>query len=135
MHNQLLDRRNELVDGVSGEGNLLSGLGISSEPGDSVDQASDSLEGEISAQLADVEFREIANIDEALRRMNDKTYGVCEACRKNIPVKRLEAIPHASFCIDCKRLTEQHEVDEGSAPNWSVILGFEEPADPDVSVS
>ena len=133
---QLTQRRAELLDDVSGENSLLDSLSVSSERGDSADLAADNLTGEISAQLADVEFREIAKIDKALRRINDKSYGVCEGCKKSIPLGRLEAIPHASFCIDCKRLSEEHNIEEGSEVNWATIFDTVNPTtNPDASVS
>ena len=136
MQQQLIKRRADLLDEISGDESLLNSLGASSERGDSADLASGNTAGEISAQLAGVEFKEIANIDRALCRMSDKTYGICEGCNKNIPMARLEAVPHASFCIDCKRLAEEHGADDGSVPDWSAILGQEDSmVDPDASVS
>jgi len=135
MRQRLIERRAALMQNVTGDASLLDGLKVSAESGDSADQATNSLHGEISAQLADVEFREIANIDKALRQVADGAYGICEGCRKNIPMKRLDAIPHASFCIDCKRLAEEHDV-EGEPIDWAAIHGFEVPTtDSDVSVS
>lgn len=131
MRQRLLKRRAELLDNES----LLEGLNVNSEPGDVADQANDSLNGEITAQLADAEFREISNVDKALRQVADGSYGICEGCRKNIPMKRLEAIPHASFCVDCKRLAEEHGV-EGESPDWAAIHGFDlTSTNPDASVS
>jgi DnaK suppressor protein len=132
----LLQRRDELLNNVSGPDSQLRSLGRSTELGDSADQASDTLASEISAKLADVEFREIANIDKAISRMNDESYGVCEGCRKNIPLKRLEAIPHASVCITCKQLAEEHGIDEGSTVDWTAIFGANDSfSNPDASVS
>ena len=132
---QLTQRRTELFDGVSGENSLLNSLSAKSESGDSADLAANSLTGEISARLADVEFREIAKIDKALRRINDNCYGVCEGCKKNIPLARLEAIPHASFCVDCKRISEEHGIEEGSESDWAAIFDVTYPTNPDASVS
>lgn len=44
----------------------------------------------------------IDEIDAALQRLIDGTYGICERCGKNIGKPRLEALPHAALCIDCK---------------------------------
>lgn len=133
---QLLQRRAEMLDDVSGENSLLNSLSVSSESGDSADLAADNLAGEISAQLAGVEFREIAKIDKAIRRINDNAYGICEGCKKNIPLARLEAIPHACFCIDCKRISEEHNIEEGSEVNWATIFDTVNPTtNPDASVS
>lgn len=43
----------------------------------------------------------IEDIDAALARMDAGTYGLCESCGMPIPVERLEAIPHARFCVPC----------------------------------
>jgi len=133
---QLMQRRAVLLDDMSGEDGLLNSLSINSEPGDSADLAAESLAGEISASLADVEFHEIANIDKALCRINDKTYGKCEGCKKNIPMARLEAIPHACFCIDCKRLSEEHDIEDGSTAEWAAIFDIASSStNPDASIS
>jgi len=41
-------------------------------------------------------------IDEALEKIEDGTYGVCEVCGKNIPKKRLDALPEATMCTKCR---------------------------------
>lgn len=56
-----------------------------------------------TAVLADVEH-ELAEIDRALARIADGTYGFCARCGKRITVPRLEARPTATLCIDCARL-------------------------------
>jgi RNA polymerase-binding transcription factor DksA len=43
----------------------------------------------------------IAEVDSALARMGDGTYGLCEHCREPIPFERLDAVPHARFCVRC----------------------------------
>ena len=44
----------------------------------------------------------LSSIDEALRKIEDGTYGVCEWCSKNIPKKRLDALPEATMCTGCR---------------------------------
>jgi len=56
-----------------------------------------------TAVLADAEF-ELAEVDRALARLADGSYGVCANCGKPISVARLEARPTATLCIDCARL-------------------------------
>ncbi|MET8122550.1 TraR/DksA C4-type zinc finger protein [Micromonospora sp. NPDC005189] len=46
--------------------------------------------------------RNIEHITGALSRIADGTYGACEKCRQNIPAERLEALPHARFCVPCQ---------------------------------
>jgi DnaK suppressor protein len=49
----------------------------------------------------------LAAIDEALKRIEEGTFGTCARCGKPIAEERLEAMPHATKCIDCKRLEER----------------------------
>jgi DnaK suppressor protein len=49
----------------------------------------------------------IAAIDEALRKIEDGTFGLCTRCGNSIAEERLEAMPYATKCIDCKRLEER----------------------------
>jgi len=46
------------------------------------------------------------HIDEALRRIEDGAYGNCHSCGKQISAARLEAVPHARLCIECKAKEE-----------------------------
>jgi len=50
---------------------------------------------------------ELADVEDALARIANGTYGVCLACGSAIPVARLEARPQASRCIECERLAEK----------------------------
>jgi len=49
----------------------------------------------------------IAQIDEALRKIEDHTYGVCDRCGGPINRERLEVIPYATLCIDCQDIVEE----------------------------
>jgi DnaK suppressor protein len=49
----------------------------------------------------------LTQVDRALRKIEDGTYGVCESCGKSIEAARLKALPYASLCISCKRLEER----------------------------
>ncbi|MEU4399222.1 TraR/DksA family transcriptional regulator [Micromonospora orduensis] len=46
--------------------------------------------------------RNIEQITGALTRISDGTYGACQKCGENIPVERLEILPHARFCVSCQ---------------------------------
>jgi RNA polymerase-binding transcription factor DksA len=56
------------------------------------------------AALIAASSRGVADTAQALRRMADGTYGICERCTERIPVERLEILPHARFCVPCQRL-------------------------------
>ena len=70
------------------------------------DTASATLGREIDYTLGDNAEQVISEIDAALGRIEDGTYGVCASCGREIPRDRLEANPRASLCIDCKRKAE-----------------------------
>jgi DnaK suppressor protein len=59
------------------------------------------------AQLDDRAKHEIAEIDAALRRIMEGTYGVCEGCGARIATERLRAVPATRFCVDCAREQER----------------------------
>jgi len=67
------------------------------------DQGSDSHNTEQALRLASREGKYLIYLEEALRKINDGTYGICVSCKKTIPHARLEAVPTAKMCIDCKR--------------------------------
>lgn len=102
----LVKRRDALRSALAGDLSLLKEL-RSESPGDVVDAAYDSTQDEISSQLAEVESRELASIENALERMTDGKYGQCEVCGGRIPMARLNALPYATVCIDCQRELER----------------------------
>lgn len=70
------------------------------------DQGTDAMEREITFMMASKSGRLVYHIDEALRRMEKGTYGKCCTCEKKINPARLDAVPHARFCIECKSAEE-----------------------------
>lgn len=72
------------------------------------DQGTEMMEQEQAYSLATREGRFLFHIDEALNRVKDGTYGICAECQEPINPKRLEAVPHARMCIECKSREEDH---------------------------
>ena len=70
------------------------------------DVASDNYEVEFSLGRASNEQDIMYTIDEALKRVREGTYGNCTQCGKQIPKKRLEALPHTELCIACQTKNE-----------------------------
>jgi len=67
------------------------------------DVATDSFDREFSLGIAtNVQQKMLYAIEEALKRIEDKTYGICVACEKPIPKQRLMAMPFASLCMECQ---------------------------------
>jgi len=70
------------------------------------DRATDQSEREKTFMLSSKGKRFLYHIDEALRRIKDKTYGKCFECGNDISRERLNAVPHARLCIECKEAEE-----------------------------
>ncbi len=73
------------------------------------DRASQETDMAIELRNRDRERKLIKKIDETLGRINDNDYGFCDKCGVEIGIKRLEARPTATLCIDCKTLEELKE--------------------------
>ena len=103
----LIRRRDALRKALAGDLSMLKELREQSG-GDVVDFALDSAQDELSSQLAEVESRELAYIENALEQMREGKYGCCEVCDANIPLARLQALPYATLCINCQRELEKN---------------------------
>jgi DnaK suppressor protein len=137
LHKLLVDRRDELVRRLGGK--LKDLVHQSWKSGDSADMAFDSGSEEVSSQLAQLESRELSQIERALARLQQGTYGLCELCQKRIPVTRLDALPFSTTCIQCQRVMETSgSWETGSrAADWGRVSDVEarmrEPRDVDVA--
>ena len=120
MRQILIKRRDALRQALAGDLSLLKELRAQTA-GDLVDAALDSAQDEISSQLAEVESRELASVENALERMRRGQYGVCEGCGMKIPLARLNALPYATYCIDCQREMEQYGSVGNGEGDWGRI--------------
>ncbi len=105
LHSLLVQRREALRKALAGDLSLLQAL-PEQIGGDVVDAAHDAAQDEISSKMAEVESRELVQIDTAIERFAEGTYGQCEVCNNKIPLARLNALPYAMTCIDCQRAVE-----------------------------
>src|SRR5574340_1418468 len=121
MHQVLIKRRDALRKALAGDLSLLKELRAQTS-GDMVDAALDSVQDEISSQLAEVESRELSRIEYALDRMRNGHFGICESCGTNIPMARLNALPYATYCIKCQREMERQGAGTSSDVDWSRLL-------------
>jgi len=100
--------------------------------GDIYDQASSERDRELGLLLGDREREKLHNIDEALIRINDGEYGICEECEEDIPLGRLKAMPFARHCVKCKtdleKLQAQTKRLEEERAFRGIALGEEEEA-------
>ena len=121
MHQVLLRRRDALRKALAGDLSLLKELRAQTS-GDLIDAALDSVQDEISSQLAEVESRELARIENALERMRQGDYGLCETCGITIPMARLNALPYATLCIKCQREAEREGGGGHGGADWGRLL-------------
>lgn len=74
---------------------------------DSYDLASEERDREIGLILSDRDREKLQAIDEALDRIEDGTYGICENCESEIGAGRLEALPFTRLCVNCQAEREK----------------------------
>lgn len=71
--------------------------------GDEIDEVVNTIEKELKFDISSNEKNILNEIDIALRKIENGTYGICELCKKQIEVKRLKAIPYSRYCIECQK--------------------------------
>jgi DnaK suppressor protein len=94
-----------LSDENSGSGNDRGG-DVSGHALHMADVATDMYDREFTLGLASNDRELLYEIDEALNRVKDGSYGFCGDCKKPIPATRLKAIPHARTCMKCQEKLE-----------------------------
>ena len=110
---RLIDKRKTMIDEMSGlntqfDTTLKESTGdLSSHSYHMADQGTDAMEREMAFMMSSKSGRLVYHIDEALRRIEDGSYGKCFSCEKQISLPRLTAVPHARFCIECKSAEEK----------------------------
>jgi DnaK suppressor protein len=77
--------------------------------GDIYDQASSERDRELGLLLGDREREKVRHIEEALQKIADGEYGICEECEEEIPLGRLKVVPFARYCVRCKADIEKQQ--------------------------
>ncbi|MCJ7693309.1 MAG: TraR/DksA family transcriptional regulator [Sedimentisphaerales bacterium] len=115
----LLEKRREIVGNVNEmsdealkKSRLDASGDLSSMPIHMADIGTDNFEQEFTLGLMDSERKLLDEIDDALQRIEEKKYGICEGTGKTIPKARLEAQPWARYCVEYARMLEQGLVAE-----------------------
>jgi RNA polymerase-binding protein DksA len=115
----LLEKRREILNNVNEiEGEALkksrmdASGDLSSMPIHMADIGTDNYEQEFALGLMDSERKLLREIDEALERIEKRTYGTCQGTGKPIPKARLEAQPWAKYCVEYARMLEQGLVEQ-----------------------
>jgi DnaK suppressor protein len=112
----LLGRRADLAAGLGIRFDTLARLGRVAEE----DQAPITHEEFISLRRNNMDYEQWRLIEEALRRLNTGSYGICQACEERIPEKRLRAVPWARYCVGCQERLAEDDMPkpESEAEAW-----------------
>jgi len=103
LHQILLERKRELWTEVRGELFRKTGEDLQSQfdiPLDEAEQGLVSVLEDLGLEVADIHRQELTAIDEALGRLEQGTYGTCDACGEEIPEERLRVMPTARYCVE-----------------------------------
>jgi len=124
-------RRAELSRRLGGELEDLGTFNSTNATGDIADAAFDSGTEEVSSQLAELEARELSQIERSLIRLKQGNYGTCEVCQVKIPVARLNALPFSTTCINCQREMENYPdwSSRRAGGNWDKVSDVESPTE------
>jgi DnaK suppressor protein len=102
---RVLEARQHLIDDTSRS--MEEAVDEDGNDSHMADSASETLDREMELSLGDNAEHMLASIDSALARIDAGSYGKCERCGQPIASDRLEALPWATKCIECKRLEER----------------------------
>ena len=104
----LLKMREELVREIARRSRATKG-GSPPDIGDILDAVSEERARELDLLLTDREKQKLKQIDDALDRIEENLYGLCEECGVKIPKARLKVVPFAKYCVECKEVIEREE--------------------------
>jgi RNA polymerase-binding protein DksA len=103
----LLEQKAEIVENLMASNEDFKEIVEGMDPKDLADIASDDIDRKMIEALGSQELKRLKLIDSALTRIEQGKYGLCMKCGKKIPLDRLEAIPYALMCIECKTAEER----------------------------
>ncbi len=107
MKNLLLKSKEDIIRSLISESKEFEAIVEDMDPKDLADVAADDIDKKTLQALNVSEVKRLKLIESALSRIKNGRYGVCMRCGKKIPAERLEAIPYALMCIDCKSSEER----------------------------
>ncbi len=115
-YEEILRKEKDETQGIINDINDIQKRGSKDGNGDlssysmhQADMGTDTDNAERRVYLLEKEIKNLKSINLALKRIYEKTYGICEICGDHIPAKRLKIIPWAKFCISCKEKEEKKQ--------------------------
>ena len=116
----------EVIKGVA-EGGAIMAEAASGNGMHLADAGSDSYERDFSMGIVSRENESLREVDDALKRMEVGTYGVCEACGKKIGQDRLKALPFTRYTVDCQERLESKNINFGKRLPMEAYFTSENP--------
>jgi RNA polymerase-binding protein DksA len=107
MQQKLIELKAELVSNLTANSEDFKEIMEGLDPKDLVDSATDDIDRKMIEAIGTQDMKRLKLIDSALTRIQQGKYGLCIRCGKRIPHDRLEAIPYALMCIECKAAEER----------------------------
>ncbi len=108
----LENKKTEVMQSLGAQYDNISKLGRVAEE----DQALNTHEEFLNVRLNRLDWQRLKQVEAALDRLKAGDYGMCEHCEEPIPVKRLQAIPWAKYCVPCQERIQEQEQHEESEP-------------------
>jgi DnaK suppressor protein len=95
-------------ENLTGQMTALKDESLAREPADNtVEDGTDAFDRQVSLNLVSSEHDEVVAIDDALLRLDEGTYGVCEGCHNPIEKARIKALPFVRMCVKCQMENEK----------------------------
>jgi len=107
MEKTLLDLKRDIISKLLIGNEDFKEIVEAMDPKDLADVASDDIDRKMIEAVGSQEMKRLRMIDSTLTRIQQGKYGLCIKCGKKIPHERLEAIPYALMCIECKTVEEK----------------------------
>jgi len=125
---RLLELKDTLLDAMRGvaRDNLHSGSDTSAFGMHQADAGSDAYDRDFALSMLSKEQGSLYEIDEALKRIEDGSYGVCDLCQKPIKHERLEALPFTRYTVDCQAGLEKNQHHNSARPQITSLFGLTE---------
>jgi DnaK suppressor protein len=107
MKTALMDLKQQILKHLASESDEFKELIADMKPKDLADIAADDIDRKTLQALGSQDLKRLQLIDSALARIENGHYGICMSCGQKIPIERLEAIPYAFLCVQCKSTEER----------------------------
>ena len=107
MEKSLMALKREIISNLLVSNEDFKEIVDAMDPKDLADVASDDIDRKMIEAIGSQDLKRLRLIDSALTRVQQGKYGLCIKCSKKIPQARLEAIPYALMCVDCKSAEEK----------------------------